>query len=311
MSDPNPQQPEKKVLARTPEQIARFLEQTGFVFEMRMNEVFLKAGYATDINEQFLDLEDDTLREIDIIASKVVNGINLHFVVECKQSATDKWIFICNKSMPRFYYSVKHLPRVAAEILKEKKLFSGFHSFNRKVPLGYNYLCYTIAGNKKAEHRQIDECVYKLPKALVDLASRADGGKHLFFPIALFSGQMFSVLYKGHLVVEEKSFLQYYVSFETEIYRRAPEQNNVPLSSLFRPVLAELEKLSKASREERIRYTTRELSPYYQIDFVTEAGLPDFLALIEKHMAALRTSDWPMPGVPKGDQKLPEHHNPS
>src|ERR1700676_5583707 len=95
------------------EEIARFLEQTGFVFEMRANEVLLKRGYATEINDEFLDLEGDTAREIDIIATKLVNDINVHFVIECKQSVTDKWIFICNKKMLRYYRAVKHLPSVS------------------------------------------------------------------------------------------------------------------------------------------------------------------------------------------------------
>jgi hypothetical protein len=102
MSEPNSNSDEKKPRVSV-EQIAHFLERTGFVFEMRANEVFLKAGYATEINDEFLDLEGDTMREIDIVATKLVNDINVHFVIECKQSVTDKWVFICNKKMPRFY----------------------------------------------------------------------------------------------------------------------------------------------------------------------------------------------------------------
>jgi hypothetical protein len=189
MSEPNSKSGTKKPSVNA-EEIAHFLEQTGFVFEMRANEVFLKAGYATEINDEFLDLEGDTTREIDIIATKLVNAINVHFVIECKQSVTDKWIFICNKTMPRYYRTVKHLPSVNTDTLKDKKLFAAFHVFDRKIPVAHNYLCYTIKGDKKTEHLQIDECVHKLPKALIDLASRAVGGRHLFFPIALFAGQI-------------------------------------------------------------------------------------------------------------------------
>jgi hypothetical protein len=126
------------------EEIADFLGRTGFVFEMRANEAFLKAGYATDINDEFLDLEGDTVREIDIIATKLINGVNVHFVVECKQSLTDKWIFICTKRMPRYYRAVKHLPGVATAVIKDKKLFADFHVFKATIPVGNNYLCYTI-----------------------------------------------------------------------------------------------------------------------------------------------------------------------
>lgn len=132
----------------TAEAIAHFLQQTGFVFEMRANEVLLKTGYRTEINDQFLDLEGDTVREIDIIASKVINEINVHLIIECKQSATDKWIFICNKDMPRFYHAVKHFPDVSAEILKQERLFDDLHLFNRKIPLGHNYLA-SFKGEKK------------------------------------------------------------------------------------------------------------------------------------------------------------------
>lgn len=278
------------------EQIARFLEQTGFVFEMRANEVLLKAEYVTEINDEFLDLEKDTVREIDITATKVINDINVHLVIECKQSLTDKWIFICTKDMPRYRLALKHLPGVAPETMKEARLFQGFHTFNRKTPLAHNYLS-SFKGEKKAEHLQIDECVYKLPKALIDLASRADGGRHLFFPVALFAGQIFAVSYSGKLIVDEVSFLQYYTEFETEIYRREPKRTSVPLESLME--IVDFEKWSKKDREERIRRVTRELFFPYQIDFVTESGFPEYLAMIERQVAGVRTADWPVPEATK------------
>jgi hypothetical protein len=294
MSDPNLQQPKAKNAVRTPEQIAEFLEKTGFVFEMRMNESFLKAGYDSEINEEFLDLEGNTLREIDIVASKVVNDINIHFVVECKQSMIEKWIFIFHKPLDRYYHALKHLPSAAASAFREKGLFSSFHTLDQSIPLGNNYLSYTIEGDKKGNHVSIDECVHKLPKALVDRASRVEAGRHLFFPIALFSGQIFAVFYKGKLVVEERPFLQYYVSFESEVYRRArePEPASHAFSMLLMP---EWEGLYKSAREEKIRRVTRELSTHYQLDFVSATGLPDYLGLIEKQVAGVQTRDWPLP----------------
>jgi hypothetical protein len=304
MSHPNPHQLRKSAM-RTPEQIGHFLEQTGFVFEMRMNELFFKAGYQTQINEEFLDLEGNTEREIDIIASKVLNDINIHFVVECKQSATDKWIFICHKYMPRFYRAVKHLPNVDVEAFQEKKLFSGFHTFDsRLMPLAHNCLCYTIEGDKKGNHLPIDECVHKLPKALVALASGSEGGRHLFFPLALFTGQIFAVFYKGKLVVEERPFLQYFVSFESEHYRHQPDQpkmRTLTVSGLLMPALEQLESLYNSNREKKIRQAKLELSPSYQIDFVTESSLPEYLGLIEKQVAAVQTKDWPVPETVKTD----------
>jgi hypothetical protein len=298
MPDQSSEKPPKKKVTVTPEQIERFLERTGFVFEMRMNEVFLKAGYATEINAEFLDLEGDTLREIDIVATKVINDINVHFIVECKQSVTDKWIFICYKRMPRYYPALKHLPRVPVIVLKKRGLFSSLHTFDRNVPLGSNYLCYSIEGEheKKAGQLQIKECAHKLPKALVYFASRANGQKHLFFPVALFAGQIFAVLYKDKLIVEERSFLQHYVEFLPEIYRRKPEpEPQISLASMYS--LFEMDTWLKESRERDIRRITAQLSPHYQIDFVTEGGISSYLALIEKQVEAIPVKYWPIPEV--------------
>lgn len=156
----------------------------------------------------------------------------------------------------------------------EKRLFANFHVFDHKMPLGHNYLCYTIKGDKKTEHNQVDECVHKLPKALLDIASRVNGGRHLFFPVALFAGQIFAVWYQGKLIVEEVPFLQYFVSFESDVYRREPERKQEVLATLF-PVLAEFEKLAMASRQTQIREAMRELAFAYQLDFVTESGLSE------------------------------------
>ncbi len=263
---------------------------------MRMNEVFLKCGYTCEINSSFRDLEGDTEREIDIVASKLLNNdINVHFVIECKQSVLDKWIFICTKGNSyRFYYGVKHLPAVPVEILKDKGLFSHFHTFKREIPVGHNYICYSLATSKKADHLQIDECVHKLPKALVDFASRVKGGRHLFFPVALFSGQIFAVSYGGSLVVQEKPFLQYFISFRSDAYKYGPVQilDTLP-RNVFHP-LGDWEQSLKRGREKEIRMAAQDLASPYQIDF-TESGLPEYIAMVEKEVAAVRTSDWPLP----------------
>jgi hypothetical protein len=121
---------EKKKTTVTTAEVAHFLEQTGFPFEMRMHDAFLKSKYACEIGSIFLDLEGGKEREIDIIASRLVNDVAVHFVIECKQSAVDKWIFVCTRSnADRFYYSVKHLPSVGVEILRGKRTLLSFSHF--------------------------------------------------------------------------------------------------------------------------------------------------------------------------------------
>jgi hypothetical protein len=300
MTDPSAGTPIKKKTTVTAEEIARFLEQTGFVFEMRMNEVFTKAEYKTQINDEFLDLEQNTGREIDILATKRVNDIDIHFVVECKQSLTDKWVFICNKGMPRVYYAIKHLPRINLAAMRIEQPFSRMHYFDRRVPLAYNYLCYTIAGGKKSEHKQIDECVYKLPKALVFKAANAGGGtRHLFFPVALFSGQIFAVAYKGQLIVEEHSFLQYSTPFTSEAYKPGRKKSGSQVD----PAVDWLHWVEE-HRQEKIRTAALALGTQYSIDFVSAAGLLSYLAMVEEAVKSIGLDKWPLLEKTKTDSPV-------
>lgn len=285
---------EKKKTNVTEAEIADFLKQTGFVFEMRMHEVFVKCGYTCEINSTFRDLEGDTDREIDIAASKLLpNEIFVHFVVECKQSMLDKWIFICTKGdSSRFYYGIKHRPNIPVQVLKDARLFSHFHAFQREIPLGHNYICYSVATNKKTDHLQIDECVHKLPKALIDIASRTERGRHLFFPVALFSGQMFAINYDGSLIVEEKTFLQFFKSFRSDAYKYGMAEM-FPTSSP--SVLGDWEKSRRTARDNKIKEAASNLASPYQIDFVSEPGLQQYISIVEKEVTSVRTTDWPLP----------------
>ena len=159
------------------EEISKFLDRTGFVFEMRVNELLLDSDYATIISSDFFDLDEQKTREIDIIAWKKINEIHCHLIIECKQSATDKWIFLANKRLPLFIAAIKHRPKLPIEVL-EQRFFQDLH-FEAVSPLCHNYLAYTIAGNKETSHIAIDECIHKLPKALVDYAAWKEGDAEL------------------------------------------------------------------------------------------------------------------------------------
>jgi hypothetical protein len=291
---------EKKTTTITTEQIAHFLKQTGFIFEMRMNDVLLKRGYACEIGSSFYDLDGDTEREIDLVASKTFsNGITAHFVIECKQSLLDKWIFICIKSSDRYYYAVKHLPHVDLKALQDKKLFSHLHTFDRKIPLAHNYICYSTATNRKTEHLQIDECVYKLPKAVAYFASSVKEGRHLFFPVGLFSGQIFTVRYQESPVVEERNFLQFFTAFRSGAYSldvsEILDTSPFPRSSPLRALVGS----KGTSRAVQIKVAARDLVNLYQLDFVTESGLQEYLAVVENEVEAIRIDDWPLPTAPE------------
>lgn len=81
-----PADPEKTPVNVKPDKIARFLQQTGYVFEMRAHELLRQLGYKCEVGDAFLDLDGDVERELDIVASKTINEITISFVIECKQS---------------------------------------------------------------------------------------------------------------------------------------------------------------------------------------------------------------------------------
>jgi len=281
---------EKKKTTVTPEIIADFLQQTGFVFEMRVHQLLRQLGY---VGYYFLDLAGDVEREIDIVARKVVNDIQIHLIIECKQSLLDKWVFIVNKRSRRYYYSVKHLPNVPSEAM-ENGLFDHLHNFDRSIPLADNYICYSVTNGRKTEHLQIDECVHKLPKAVVDVAGSVKEGRHLFFPVALFSGQMFVAAYKEGVLVQERAHLEYLSSFRSLGYQHAvtgPLTKRVGLTPF-----AEYEEGLREKRQARIREITTKLAPYYSIDFVTEAGFAEYVQMVEKEVAAVKVEQWNLPG---------------
>ena|ERR1700751_214755 len=87
MTNPKPNQQHQSAVVKA-EEISKFLDRTGFVFEMRVNELLLDSDYATIISSDFFDLDEQKTREIDIIAWKKINEIHCHLIIECKQSAT-------------------------------------------------------------------------------------------------------------------------------------------------------------------------------------------------------------------------------
>jgi hypothetical protein len=287
MPTPKPEHHHKKPNVNANE-IAEFLERTGFVLEMRVNELLLDSGYKTVISPDFYDLDGSVDREIDIIATKKIKEIDLHLIIECKQSATDKWIFLANKRLPLRIATVKHLPKVSTELIHEG-LLDHLH-FDGLAPLCHNYLVYTIdtkKQNKETSHYQIDECIHKLPKALVDRAAWQDEGRHLFIPVALFSGQMFVIKYKGKLNVEETSFLRYYARFVSKVYVKPTSSADEGGDFTIYP---------RADRASFIREAKGKLGSIYQIHFVTEAGLPDYLKQVENAISKVDITKWePMP----------------
>ena len=250
--------------------ISKFLGQTGFLLEMEANKILVSQDWEAS-PEFFIDLEENKRREIDIIAFKKINNINVYLVIECKQSLIHDWIFLRTGGKPKRYYSfVKHLPRVddSLSTLGHNNLFDHLHTMNFKYPLAQNYSTYFKTKNKAGENLQIEKCIYKLPKALIHKSSSSiSKERYLFFLVALFSGQIFFVHYRRKLSVGEPFMVQFPVELDSKAY-----QQNLPDAN---PRLI--------------------FSPRFIIDFLTLINFERYLVLIDKEVKKIPVENWTVP----------------
>ncbi len=270
--------------------IKEFITKTGFIFEMEISEFLKKQEYTVKVNKYFLDYETNKKREIDIIASKTINNVNIILIIECKQSLFDDWIFICSDNKPpRYYVFQKHLPLIKTAKIKESKIFNHLHTISSKIPLAQNYIIKNAA-DKKSDLKPIDDCIEKLPKIIVDIAhsSNSNGIRQLFIPIAVFSGKIFTANYKDKLLIKKEEIIQYQKNLESEQYTYHPNRTN------YIPTLLALEPIKKEEgiKNSVVASISRDLHSYYVIDFVTKKGLKKLIKTIEKETTQIDTKLW-------------------
>lgn len=275
----NEKQKEKKQKQKKPiDKVKDFLTTTGFILEMEVAEKLKKIGYGVKVNQYFFDHDTAKKREIDIIATKKINDIDLILVIECKQSQSDDWIFICSDSTPpRYYQYQKHLPSISK--IKESGVLDHLLTFNEAIPLAQNFIIKNAAG-KKSESKQIDSCIEKLPKALIDIADKlpdSEKTRTLLIPVGIFNGQMFSAKYQDKLVVKEVPYVQYHTILESSpyTYKYAHLGDNTISNT-------------------PIAKTSRELGKYYLVDLISKRRLGFFLRRIEGEIKKIDVNNWPL-----------------
>jgi hypothetical protein len=274
--------------------VASFLTKTGFILEMEVAELLKKWDYQPEVNQYFLDLEENKKREIDIVATKVINKILVHLIIECKQSLYDDWIFICSDKNPhRYYYAVKHIPRISD--LKKSKIFNSLHNFNRGIPLAQNYIAFQKEKGAKSSGQQVEECLLKLPKALFYIASRTRNNiKNIFLPVGLFNRQLFTASYDKKLLAKKKELIQYFINFDSKFYKA--EKGIKPPTGQSEPIalIGELEDFLDPEKMEvrDIIKTAESLGNMFQIDFVTKQGFREYLKMIEKEIKEISVKKW-------------------
>jgi hypothetical protein len=258
-----------------------FLTRTGFILEMEVAEILRKKRYKVEVNEYFFDYDSGKKREIDIIATKQINKITICLVIECKQSLVDDWIFICSDKKPkRFYQYLKYSPQ--AEKIDETKIFNNLNTFDKNIPLAQNFIIKDRT-SKKSNSDQINTCLEKLPKALVDVAfSKSINDRKIFLPVAVFSGQIFTAYYNNKLQAKSVEFVQYESILESSNYSFHFE---MPTLSLF-------EDKKDTPKNSKIAKKCLEFGPKYLLNFTTKKGLIEFVRRIDSEVKKISLKKW-------------------
>ncbi|WGV23598.1 hypothetical protein [Halotia branconii] len=77
------------------------IKKTGFDLEFRISEILRKSGWSTINNKYYIDDVKEEVREIDIIAYKVMDTKDIRIfttlVISCKKSEKNLWAFLSKK----------------------------------------------------------------------------------------------------------------------------------------------------------------------------------------------------------------------
>ena len=265
--------------------VQKFIEKTGYLLELKVAKKFSQLGYKSITGESYLDLEGDKYREIDVIASKKLeNGVTVSFVIECKHSSQSYWIFLCHQKFVSGE-ALKHTPvtpgsRKVSNI-RSSTIFGDLHYFDKKVSQAYNFTAGSNFNKSgKGDVSPIFEAMNRLPKSLISYAYEKKGCMNIYFPVTIFSGQIFTARYMESLELKEENHVV------LPSFLNSPEYFKEPSPDWAR----------KNSTQDKHRNAILELhkqfgSPYL-IDFITENYIEAYINNIESIINALDTDEW-------------------
>lgn len=282
---------------------------TGFILEMEVGEFLKTKGYKIKVNQYFVDYDENKKREIDVIASKIVNEIEVFLIIECKQSAADDWIFVCTDKTPsRWYEYAKYSPQLPfGKNLKDSELFDHLWTLDHKTPLAQNFIVRAPSG-KKGVSEPIYSSIKKMPKAVVgvvDYLGQSGTQRRMFVPVVVFNGQLFTAKYDAKLKVANVAHIQFESNLDSEAYtyhynRLDPDNSFVLASRVVFPGES-----ARESSEERktnspvARLSSQQLGSKHLLDFVTKAGLESFVSRMEKDLDKVDITLWPIKTEPE------------
>jgi hypothetical protein len=280
----------------TSKNVREFLLSTGFPLEMKTAQELEKKGFIVSVSYTFFDLEENKIREIDLVATKEINGKRINLIIECKQSVRDAWIFVAPKSVPRFWNFAKHSPRIQ-KIEDFRKCFNDLHFFDIKIPLANNYITLDINTGKKSDHTNVTDAIYKCIKGTLHYASemRSVSERNLYYSIICFSGNVFTTTFTSKLAVAKKTWVQFVQKFNPPAYN---PMNNEEIVFQNRIIGLDeqinYDKVRQSERFNEVRNTGRSFGDDYIIDIVTPNSINELVSKIEDDARKIDDKIWPI-----------------
>ncbi|NTW15675.1 MAG: hypothetical protein HGA38_04915 [Candidatus Moranbacteria bacterium] len=281
------------------DKVKKFLNDTGFPFEMYASKTLRELGYEVKPNQFFYDIEGEKVREIDLVASKTIDGVEIVIVAECKQSNKEAWIFVAPEENSRKALKyIKHHPSVDFDSLR--KCFSGVHLFSKSLPLATSCISYDFLNNKQAQSTAIIDAMNKAVKGTLDIISDrqylyGSEKKSLFFSVVLFSGDTFLATFDDKLHVKKVNHILYRETFDSEVYEdKTPIQNNV-FSMAGIGVSETEDNWEQRRKKEKIINIQKNYSlykPAFVVDVVNEKSIEQYIKLLEEGVKSIMTEDW-------------------
>lgn len=265
--------------------IKKFLNTTGFPFEMKMAKLLQKEGWTVKMSEPYLDLEALKEREIDIIANKTINDISVNLIIECKYSQKDSWIFVLAKPwISRYTTFLKSYPYIPSENATAlKKCIGHLSIFNHNEPAARNFI--TFDGTRKSNTNPAWTALHQVIKGTIGYAAKMNSlfYRNLYFPIILFSGPIFSTTYLRSLAVKKVSYMQYPFKLNSTAY----EKENYTLST---PVTISATETNH--KIDDIRTAHEKLQDEYLVEFISHNKLKWYLKRIQSEVEKIDLNHW-------------------
>jgi len=274
--------------------VKEFLNKTGFPFEWKMERVLREKKWEV-VDISFLDLEEGKKREIDIVAAKTINDVDVCLIIECKYSERNSWIFFSpsddiSKPYSYFITSTSTYP----DSLK-KMITSHLRIFRSTEPTAINFIVYDNYTAKQANGLDIKDALYKVVKALIYCYSYSSdpSKRQIYFPLILFSGPIFSASYSNRLRVRKSDYIQFPFEFESDAYIEKKER---PGNSYLTVHLGydSYQEERKIREIEHIQKTYTYLYNEYLIEFVSGNKFNAYLDQLESEIGKIDINLWPV-----------------